>query len=89
VQRQIAKERKSQRRLGRKLGTAAIKFGPKPLKRLAKRIMPSRALKFTGWQGDRLPNLKQRLVERGFAFSDADLDRVAELSLRYQSPVRV
>jgi hypothetical protein len=89
VQRQIDKERRSQQKLGRKLGSAAIKLGPKAIKRLAKRFFPSWILRFTGWQGERLPNLKRRLEQRGITFSDGELDRVAKLALKYHSPVRV
>jgi hypothetical protein len=89
VQRQIEKERKNHRRLSRTLGSAAIRFGPKPIKRLAKRFLPSRILSFAGWRGEPLEVVKHRLKLRGIACSGDDLSRVAELSLKYDFAVRV
>ena len=89
VQRQINKERLSQQKLSRKFGNMAIRLGPRTLKRLAKRYLPGRVLGFTGWRGERLEVLKRRLESRGIAYSNDDLSRVSELSVKSDSMVRV
>jgi len=89
VQRQIDKERQSQRGLTRMLGRVAIKFAPKWTKIFAKRLLPSRLLKFTGWRGDRLEVLIGRLSARGITFRRAELERIAQLALKYADPVSV
>jgi hypothetical protein len=89
VKRQFDKEVRNTKRFSRKLGSMAIKLGPRPLKLLAKRVLPSRTLRFTGWRGERLNALKRRLSRSGITFSEEDLSRVAELALKYDSAVRV
>jgi len=81
IQRQIDKEARSQQGLKHKLGKLAIAHGPSFVKRAAKRIVPSRFLRFTGWRGDRMSTVMELLQSRGIYCSPSDMDRVERLAL--------
>ena len=83
IRRQMEKERRNKRRLSRKVGAVAIRLGPRPLKRLAKRLIPSQHLAFTGWRGEPLARLEERLSEKGISFSSQELKVVEALALKY------
>lgn len=81
IQRQMDKEARSQRGLKKKIGKLAVAYGPKFIKRAAKKILPSRFLRFTGWRGDRIDTVIELLQSSGIHCSRSDLERVAQLAL--------
>lgn len=81
VKRQMDKESRSQRGLKRKIGMLAIAYGPPFIKRVAKQVVPSRFLRFTGWRGDRMDRITEILTSKGINYSRSDLDRVSQLAL--------
>jgi glycosyltransferase domain-containing protein len=82
IQRQMEKEARSQNRLSRRIGKIAIRYGPRIAKRVAKKVLPSSVLRFTGWRGDRLEVAIKKLDEGKIQYSPHNLRRVAQLSLK-------
>jgi len=81
VHRQASKAARNSRKLSRRLGNVALTHSPKTLRLLAKRLVPARWLRFTGWEGYDLETICVSLQARGTRFCRAELERVRELSL--------
>jgi glycosyltransferase domain-containing protein len=82
VHRQATKQTRNARSIKRRISRLVLNHTPKQARLLAKRHAPNRLLKFTGWQGFELPEMCRSLEARETRFVRAELDRVAELSLR-------
>jgi len=80
IQRQLAKETKKSRRITRRVGSLLVKHGPQNLKQIAKRWLPSRMLRITGWNGNHLERTLRRLDSEGIRACRASLDDVSKLS---------
>ena len=78
----IAKVARKSRKWSQRLGNVAFHKTPKPLRLWAKRVLPDRLVRLTGWQGFDLDTMCESLASRGTQFSRIELDRVAELSLK-------
>lgn len=79
VLRQLTKERDLRRRILHHLRILLIALTPQRLKDFAKRNIPSRILKVTGWQGENLDKTIGRLKARHIAVSRNDLLEVASI----------
>lgn len=88
VARQATKEARNSRKLSYRLGMVALTKGPVVLKKMSKRILPPRLLRFTGWEGYSLDVMCESLRSRGTSFVRDELDRIEELSLRLDQEVR-
>lgn len=82
IRRQQTKEIRNSQKLSQRFRKLVLKRSPKLLRRVAKRILPNRILRFTGWQGYQLDAMCQSLTERGTRFRQDELNRVAELALK-------
>jgi len=82
IYRQQTKEIRNSQKLSQRFRELVLKRSPKFLRRFAKRILPNRILRFTGWQGYQLDAMCKSLTERGTRFRQDELNRVAELALK-------
>jgi glycosyltransferase domain-containing protein len=78
----LAKVARKSRKWSHRLGNVAFHKTPKPLRLWAKRVLPDRMVRLTGWQGFDLDTMCESLTSRGTRFSRPELDRVAELSMK-------
>lgn len=88
VHRQATKAAKSSNKLSRRIGNIALSRPPKKLRLFAKRFLPARWLRFTGWEGYDLDAMCASLEARGTRFSRSELERVRELSLKLDQRIR-
>jgi hypothetical protein len=88
IRRQQEKVARNTKSWSKKLGKVAMFQVPKPVRILAKRLLPNRLLKFTGWQGFTLDAMCKSLSERGTHFERTELERVAELALKLDANLR-
>ena len=82
VHRQATKEVRNSKKWSHRFRKIAFFRTPKPLRLWAKRVLPDRLVRLTGWQGFDLDTMCESLALRGTRFSRAELNRVAELSLK-------
>ena len=82
VNRQATKEVRNSKKWSHRFRKIAFFRTPKPLRLWAKRVLPDRLVRLTGWQGLDLDTMCESLALRGTRFSRAELNRVAELSLK-------
>ena len=82
VHRQATKEARNRKKWSHRFRKIAFFRTPKPLRLWAKRVLPDRMVRLTGWQGFDLDTMCESLASRGTKFSRPELDRVAELSLK-------
>jgi hypothetical protein len=87
VQRQATKQAKNAKSLKRKVAKIVLTRTPKKVRLLAKRLVPNRLLGFTGWQGFKLKEMYELLASRKTNFVPAELERVADLSLRLNKKI--
>lgn len=85
VERQSLKVARNQRRLGRRIGNLLVRFGPRPVKLLAKRVVPPQLLAFTGWRGKRMASVLDELATKSIRCNVEDLKRVETLALKYSA----
>jgi hypothetical protein len=78
----LAKVARKSRTWSHRLGNVAFHKTPKPLRLWAKRVLPDRLVRLTGWQGFDLDTMCASLASRSTRFSRPELDRIAELSLK-------
>jgi hypothetical protein len=88
VHRQATKEAMNKKKLSTRLRHFALNCTPQVLRTLAKRYVPNRALKFSGWQGFELDEMVSLLERRGIRFNHDDLNFVRQLSLELDASVR-
>jgi len=89
VARQQSKEERARKSLRRKIGKKLLKLAPKRFRLLCKRHVPAQFLKFVGWEGHELPNVVCDLRSLGTRFDEAELRRIAELSLTTYGQIEV
>lgn len=82
IQRQVAKVSKKRMQIGPKIGRLLIAAGPSSIKKFAKRYIPSRFLRVTGWQGMELDELLKGLDSDGIRACRKSLQEVQGLALR-------
>jgi glycosyltransferase domain-containing protein len=82
VHRQATKEARNSKKWSHRFRKIAFFRTPKPLRLWAKRVLPDRMVRLTGWQGFDLDTMCESLASRSTRFSRPELDRIAELSLR-------
>jgi len=82
VHRQATKEVRNSKKWSHRFRKIAFFRTPKPLRLWAKRVLPDRLVRLTGWQGFDLETMCESLASRGTRFSRPELDRVAELSMK-------
>jgi hypothetical protein len=82
VHRQATKEARNSKKWSHRFRKIAFFRTPKPLRLWAKRVLPDRMVRLTGWQGFDLDAMSESLASRGTRFSRLELDRVSELSLK-------
>ena len=82
VHRQATKEVRNSKKWSHRFRKIAFLRTPKRLRLWAKRVLPDRLVRLTGWQGFDLDTMCESLTSRGTRFSRPELDRVAELSLK-------
>ena len=88
VHRQATKAERSSKKLSRRLGNVALTRTPKILRLVAKRLLPARWLRFTGWEGYDLDAMCASLQSRGTRFSRPELERIRELSIKLDQQIR-
>jgi hypothetical protein len=88
IHRQATKEARNQKKVSRRLATLVFTRTPKAVRRTAKRFLPSRLLRFTGWEGYDLDAMCTSLEARGTRFSRAELERVRNLSLKLDQQIQ-
>lgn len=81
VRRQLVKEQNPRRRAVRWARSLMLKYSPRPLRRFAKRSVPSQLLRFSGWQGESIEKTIRRLTTDGIEVSRQCLSEVASLAL--------
>jgi glycosyltransferase domain-containing protein len=81
IDRQVAKVARNNRSLVKRFRRFLIQFGPGAVKRFAKRNVPNRFLRFTGWSGVELAVMCKSLMERGTEFNRLELEQVRALSI--------
>jgi hypothetical protein len=89
VLRQSSKEARNGKKLSRKLRKKMLTYSPKFLRTYSKRYVPSRLLRFTGWEGYDLDTMCKSLEARGTRFSRTELEHVRELSLKLDRQIRL
>jgi glycosyltransferase domain-containing protein len=82
VHRQATKQARNSKKLSHRFRKIAFFRTPKPLRLWAKRVLPDRLVRLTGWQGFDLETMCESLASRGTRFSRPELDRIEELSLK-------
>jgi hypothetical protein len=82
VHRQATKEARNSKKWSHRFRKIAFFRTPKPLRLWAKRVLPDRMVRLTGWQGFDLDTMSESLASRSTRFSRPELDRIAELSLK-------
>ncbi len=82
VHRQATKEVRNSKKWSHRFRKIAFLRTPKRLRLWAKRVLPDRLVRLTGWQGFDLDTMCKSLASRGTRFSREELDRISELSLR-------
>ena len=82
VHRQATKEARNSKSWSHRFRKIAFFRTPKSLRLWAKRALPGRMIRLTGWQGFDLDIMCESLTSRGTRFSRPELDWVAELSLK-------
>ena len=85
VNRQSIKERTARRSPTTLTSSVLSTLAPKWFRRYAKRYVPPRLLRFTGWEGYDLDSMCDSLTSRGTKFVRADLDRIKKLVLNVAS----
>lgn len=88
VHRQATKEARNQKKISRRIAKLVLTRPPKVLRLVAKRLLPARWLRFTGWEGYDLDVMCASLEARGTHFSRPELNRVRELSLKLDQEIR-
>lgn len=88
VERQRAKQQKSEGKISTKIRALVLSFSPKWASALAKRRLPNALLEFTGWQGHELHDMYQRLRDCGTDFQADELERIASLALKLDREIR-
>lgn len=81
IHRQVTKEQRNRRLLLRRLGLFLLTSSPSWVARLAKRYLPARLVKFTGWQGMPMKKVLARLESDNVRVCRESLDQVGRLSL--------
>jgi len=89
VHRQASKEAENGKKVSRKLRKKMLTYSPKFLRTYSKRYVPSRLLRFTGWEGYDLDTMCKSLEARGTRFSRTELEHVRELSLKLDRQIRL
>ena len=87
IERQHTKEARNRRRYSRRVGSLLIKYSPHTLKQLAKKWLPSRALKTTGWNGDNLERTLEGLANSGVRACRESLDQISQITRRTKAEV--
>ena len=82
VHRQATKEAHNSKKWSHRFRKIAFFRTPKSLRLWAKRVLPDRLVRLTGWQGSDLDTMCESLASRGTQFSRTELDRVAKLSMK-------
>jgi glycosyltransferase domain-containing protein len=88
IHRQATKEERNRTKISRRIATLMLTRSPKVLRLTAKRFLPARWLRFTGWEGHDLDAMCASLEVRGTRFSRSELERVRELSLKLDQRIR-
>lgn len=82
IQRHLTKVAKNRRQLSRKLGSLLIAAAPAPIKRLAKRALPSSLLRFSGWQGMTTGELLRQMNLKAIRVGRNSLHEIEQLVLK-------
>lgn len=88
IHRQATKEARNRKKISRRLATLMLTRPPKAVRLTAKRFLPSRFLRFTGWEGYDLDAMCTSLEARDTRFSRAELERVGNLSLKLDQQIQ-
>jgi hypothetical protein len=88
VHRQATKEARNRKKLSRRVASFFLTRPPKRLRLAAKRMLPTRWLRFTGWEGYDLDAMCASLQSRGTRFSRPELERIRELSTKLDQQIR-
>lgn len=81
IKRQADKQERNRKSVKRRLGKFLLNNGPKNAKKLAKRWMPARTLRFTGWEGRQVRWVLRQLERSGTEVCVESLSEVANLAL--------
>jgi glycosyltransferase domain-containing protein len=87
IERQHTKETRKSGRYSRRVGSLLIKYSPRVFKQLAKRWLPSRALKITGWNGNSLERTLEGLEVSGVRACRESLNQISQLACRTKAQV--
>jgi len=87
IERQHTKETRKSGRYSRRVGSLLIKYSPRVFKQLAKRWLPSRALKITGWNGNSLERTLKGLEVSGVRACRESLNQISQLACRTKAQV--
>lgn len=84
VNRQATKEVRNSKKWSHRFRKIAFFRTPKRLRLWAKRVLPDRMVRLTGWQGFDLDTMCKSLTSRGTQFSRKEIERISELSLKLE-----
>jgi len=87
IERQHTKETRKSGRYSRRVGSLLIEYSPRVFKQLAKRWLPSRALKITGWNGNSLERTLKGLEVSGVRVCRESLNQISQLACRTKAQV--
>lgn len=82
IEYQRSKLSRSKRSPTKQVGALVMRFSPKCLRLLAKRRLPTKFLRFTGWGGCDLDTMCSELQNQGIHFSRPEFERVRDLTLK-------
>lgn len=88
IEYQRAKLGRSKRSPTKQLGALVMRCSPRWLRLFAKRRLPTKLLRFTGWGGCDLDTMCSELQSQGTHFSRPEFERVRDLSLKLDRQIQ-
>ena len=81
IHRQATKESKNRKKISTRIGNLVLNYTPKKIHLAAKKFIPVRWLRITGWEGYDLETMYLSLEMRGTGFAKTELESVRDLAL--------
>lgn len=82
VERQSAKEKNSRKKLLPRIGRAVINYSPRQIRLFCKRHIPTRYLRFTGWEGHEISVALRSLKQLGTKFDETEIEWIVQAALK-------
>lgn len=87
VERQSVKEKNSRKKLLPKIGRAVINYSPRQIRLFCKRHIPTRYLRFTGWEGHEISVALRSLKQLGTKFDETEIEWIVQAALKSDNAV--